>query len=162
MPSSFLQMWQPSTARSVSLDGLMPLPRGVPPSDLSPLVWPAKDPGDVLDYEFDITAALAGDPTDQVSSVTVSVQPYSGAADLTVGQTVALGAVAVIWLSSGQVGTTYAVSVSVGTLKGRVIGRTILLPVQQLNAIAPPLVPLTTDGGATITDQNNNPILVST
>ena len=44
MPSFVSQLWQPSTARSVTLDGLLPLPRGVIPSDLPPLVWPAKDP----------------------------------------------------------------------------------------------------------------------
>ena len=116
MPSFVSQLWQPSTARSVTLDGLLPLPRGVIPSDLPPLVWPAKDPGDVLDYQLDVSAALAGDPTDQVSAVTVTVVPSGGTGDLVVGRVVAQGAVAVLWLSAGQVGVVYAVQVSIGTL----------------------------------------------
>lgn len=160
MPSFVSQLWQPSTARSVTLDGLLPLPRGVIPSDLPPLVWPAKDPGDVLDYQLDVSAALAGDPTDQVSAVTVTVVPSGGTGDLVVGRVVAQGAVAVLWLSAGQVGVVYAVQVSIGTLKGRVIGRTVLLPVQQLAAVTPPPAPLTSEAGGVITDQNGNPILV--
>jgi hypothetical protein len=154
------QVWQPSSARTVTLDGLPPLPRGVIPADPPPLVWPAKDPGDVLDYEFDISAALAGDPTDQVATVTVAIVPNASPQDLALGRVIAQGAVAVLWLSAGQVGVVYAVQLSVGTLKGRVIGRTVLLPVQQLAAVQPPAAPLTTDAGGIITDQNGNPILV--
>lgn len=161
MATTVSQVWQPSTARSVSLDGLLPLPRGVLPADLPPLVWPAKDPGDVLDYELDISAAFAGDPTDAVSTVSVTIVPNLSSADVQVGRVVAQGAVAVLWLSSGQVGTVYSVQVSVGTVKGRVIGRTVLLPVQQLAAVQPPASPLTSDAGTIITDQNGNPILVS-
>jgi len=154
------QLWQPSTARTVSLNGLLPLPRGVLPADLPPLVWPAKDPGDVLDYEFDISAALVGDPTDQVSSVTVTLVPTGNPGDLTLGRVVGQGAAVVLWLSAGNIGVVYAVQISVGTLKGRVIGRTVLLPVQQLAAVQPPAAPLTTDAGSIVTDQNGNPILV--
>jgi hypothetical protein len=160
MSTTVSQLWQPSTARSVTLDGLLPLPRGVIPADLPPLVWPAKDPGDVLDYELDISAALAGDPTDQVSAATVTIVPSGNPGDLSLGRVVGQGSVAVLWLSAGVVGVTYAVQISVGTLKGRVIGRTVLLPVQQLAAVQPPASPLTTDAGSIITDQNGNPILV--
>ena len=153
-------LWQPSSARSVALDGLLPLPRGVLPTDLPPLVWPSKDPGDVLDYSLDISAALAGDATDQVVTVAVATQPSGGASDLQVGRVVASGASAVVWLSSGVAGTIYAVQMAVGTLKGRLIGRTVLLPVQQLATAPPPSNPLTTDAGNIVTDQNGNPILV--
>jgi hypothetical protein len=50
--------------------------------------------------------------------------------------------------------------VTVGTLNGRIIGRTVLLPVQQLAAVPPPSNPLLTDAGAIVTDQNGNPILI--
>jgi hypothetical protein len=160
MPSIVSQIWQPSSARTVSLDGPLPLPRGVLPADVPPMVWPAKDPGDVLDYQFDISAALAGDPTDQLSAVSVTIVPSGAPGDLAVGSILARGPVAVLWLSAGQAGYLYAVQISVSTVKGRVIGRTVLLPVQQLAAISPPAEPLTTDAGSIITDQNGNPILV--
>ena len=160
MPIAVSQVWRPSTARSVALDGLLPLPRGVVQSDLSPLAWPAKDPGDVLDYEVDASAVLAGDPTDQVATVAVSVAPSDSALDVQVGRVVADGPVAVIWLSGGQAGIVYAVQVSIGTLKGRLIGRTVLLPVQALAALASPSTPLNTESGTVMTDQNGNSILV--
>ena len=160
MSTTVSQIWQPSTARIVTLNGLLPLPRGVLPADLPPLVWPAKDPGDVLDYELDISAALAGDPTDQVATVAVTIVPNGDVGDLTLGSVVGQGAVAVLWLSAGVVGVVYSVQISIGTLKGRVIGRTVLLPVQQLAAVPPPTTPLFTDAGAVVTDQNGNPILV--
>jgi hypothetical protein len=131
------------------------------PTDLPPLVWPTKDPGDVLDYSLDLSAALAGDPTDQVVSIAVTTQPGGGVGDLVAGRMVASGTTAVVWFSAGVPGTTYSVQLSVGTLNGRVIGRSVLLPVQTLAAVAPPANPLTTDAGAIVTDQNGNPILIS-
>jgi hypothetical protein len=144
----------------VALNGLLPLPRGVMPSDLPVLVWPIKDPGDVLDYTLDLSPALAGDSTEQVATVGVTVSPTGNPGDLAVGQIVGNGTRAVIWLSAGVAGTIYSVQVTVGTLKGRVIGRTVLLPVQQLAGATSPLNPLTTSSGSIITDQNGNPILV--
>src|SRR5579862_7835963 len=109
MPQGVPPLWQPSSARSVALDGLLPLPRGVTRPDLPPLTWPIKDPGDVLDYSLDLSAALAGDPTDQVATVAVTTVPSGGAGDLLVGRIVGSGTSAVVWLSAGVAGTTYAV-----------------------------------------------------
>jgi ribosomal protein S28E/S33 len=156
------QVWRPSAARLVTLEGLLPLPRGVLPSDVPPLVWPAKDPGDVLDYALDASAALAGDSTDRIATVSVTLVPDVSSADLQLGNIVADGTVAVIWLSGGQAGTVYSVQVSITTLNGRIIGRTVLLPVQELAAIQPPTSTLTTETGAIISDQNGNPILIGT
>ncbi len=160
MAKAVSQHWRPSVARSVALDGSAPLPRGVLPSDIAPLVWPAKDPGDVLDYEIDASAVLAGDPSDQVATVAVTVVPAVSPADVQVGRVVAEGAVAVLWLSGGQAGTVYAVQVSIGTLKGRIVGRTVLLPVQAMARVLPAAVPLVAGDGTVVTDQNGNPILV--
>jgi hypothetical protein len=154
------QVSRPSMARAVTLDGLLPLPRGALPADLPPLAWPAKDPGDVLDYAIDATAAVAGDPTDRIATVSVAITPQSAPGDLALGAVVAEGATAVLWLSAGQVGTTYAVSVQLSTLNGRVIGRTVLLAVQQLAGAAAPTTTLSTPAGAVVTDQNGNPILI--
>ena len=154
------QVWRPSGARTVALDGMLPLPRGVVPSDVPPLVWPAKDPGDVLDFALDATAALAGDTTDRIATVAVTLVPQASSADLQLGNIVADGAVVVMWLSSGQAGTVYSVQVTMSTLNGRIIGRTVLLPVQEMAAVAPPAGVLTTEVGAIVTDQNGNPILI--
>src|SRR5580698_4439779 len=123
MPQGVPPLWQPSSARSVALEGLLPLPRGVMPTDLPPLAWPIKDPGDVLDYSIDLAAALAGDATDQVATLAVTVLPNGATGDLQIGRMVASGTSAVVWLSAGLAGTTYAVRLTVGTLKGRVVGR---------------------------------------
>ncbi len=154
------QVWRPSGARTVTLDGVLPLPRGVIPADLPPLVWPAKDPGDVLDYAIDAGAAFAGDSSDRIATVGVTIVPSASPADLQLGRVLADTDVAVMWFSAGQAGTVYSVQVQMSTLNGRTIGRTILLPVQQLATIAPPTTVLTTDTGAVVTDQNGNPILI--
>ncbi len=154
------QVWQPSNARRVALDGLLPLPRGALPSDVPPLVWPAKDPADVLDYALDASAALAGDPSDRVVTVGVVIVPNLSPADLQLGSVVADGGVATMWLSGGQIGIVYSVQITLSTLHGRIIGRSVLLPVLQIATAAPPTNMLTTAAGAVITDLNGNPILV--
>lgn len=154
------QVWRPSGARLVALDGMLPLPRGVLPSDVPPLVWPAKDPGDVLDFALDATAALAGDSTDRIATVNVTIVPQASAADVQLGNMLADGAVVVMWLSGGQAGTVYSVQITLSTLNGRIIGRTVLLSVQEMAAVQPPAGVLTTDVGAVVTDQNGNPILI--
>ncbi len=53
-------IWKPSTARTVVLDTFIPVPRGSAAIASAPLNWPAKDPADVLDYQFDISPALVG------------------------------------------------------------------------------------------------------
>ncbi len=154
------QVWLPSNARTVTLDGLIALPRGALPSDLPPLVWPAKDPSDVLDYALDLSAALSGDPGDRIVTVGATITPNLSSADLWLGNIVADGGVVAMWLSGGQVGTVYAVQITVSTLHGRIIGRSVLLPVQLLATAAPPTNMLTNSAGAVITDLNGNPILV--
>jgi hypothetical protein len=68
--------------------------------------------------------------------------------------------VAVVWLSGGQAGTTYRLQVTVTTESGRVLGRSVALPVLALAAQAPPAGALQSGGGAIITDENGNPILI--
>ena len=152
-------VWRPSSARRVVLDGFAPVPRGVTQSAPLPLSWPAKDPGDVLDYEFDISAALVGNEGDSIASVTATVTP-SAALDLTVQSIAADGAVAVFWFAGGQVGTTYVVQVAVTTTSGRTLGRAMLLPVLALATASAPASALTTNQGTVVTDQLGNPILL--
>lgn len=157
--STTTHVWRPSSARRVVLDGFAPVPRGTLPTTPAPLTWPAKDPGDVLDYEFDIAAALVGNRGDAIASVAVSISP-NAAGDLTLNSTAADGANAVLWFSGGQAGTIYSVHVTVVTANGRTIGRAILLPVLPLAAAAPSSEALTTQQSAAVTDQNGNPILL--
>lgn len=159
MSETLPRVWRPSTARRVVLDGFAPVPRGT--SQMAPplLAWPAKDPADVLDYELDITAAVAGHESDGIAAVSVLPTP-AGAGHLVVGEIAADGRVAVVWLSGGQAGTTYRLQVTVTTTSGRVLGRAVALPVLALAAQAPPSGVLQTPGGSIITDEDGNPILI--
>ncbi|MDE2197906.1 MAG: hypothetical protein KGJ41_02700 [Rhodospirillales bacterium] len=152
-------VWRPGCARRVVIDGFVPVPRGSVPLPYSPPSWPAKDPSDVLDYELDLSAALAGNAGDAIGSVAVAVTP-NATGDLVVNSVAMDGAVAVLWCAAGQAGTVYAVRVTAVTLAGRTIGRVVMLPVESLTVAAPPATALTTAQGAIITDQNGNPILL--
>lgn len=154
-----LHAWRPSSARLVVLDGFVPVPRGTLPATPATLSWPAKDPSDVLDYEFDVSAALAGNEGDMIASVTVTVTP-NGGSDLVLNSVVADGARAVMWFGGGQAGIVYTVGVTIVTATGRTIGRSVLLPVLALSNVSVPAISLTTDQGAVITDQDGNPILL--
>ena len=155
MSTPVTHIWRPSIARRVVLDGFVPVPRGVS-ANPSVLVWPAKDPADVLDYELDITAALAGNDTDTIATVDVLTTP----SDLTCAATAADGNLVILWLSAGTAGITYSVRVTIGTSGGRSIARAIQLPVLTLANAPPPPSSLTNGAGFAITDQNGNPILI--
>lgn len=159
MPTAAQRMTRPSSARRVALDGFVPVPRGSLAIAPAPLSWPAKDPSDVLDYEFDITLALAGDDSDSIATIDVAIQP-NAAGDLTMTAAAADGCVAVLWLAGGKVGTVYSVQVSIGTVAGRTLGRAVFLPVLALASAQPPASALTTAAGTILVDQGGNPILI--
>ncbi len=152
-------IWRPSSARRLAIDGFLPVPRGTLPSTPAPLSWPAKDPADVLDYEFDIAAALLGSEGDTIASVGVTIAP-SGSGDLLATSVAADGTAALFWFAGGQAGTVYTVQVNVITAAGRTLSRALLLPVLSLTAVSAAVTALTTDQGSVITDQNGNPILL--
>ncbi len=159
MPTIAQHVWRPSGARRAVLDGFVPVPRGSIPATPAPLVWPAKDPVDILDYEFDISAALLSNRGDSIATLDVSITP-NATGDLSVTSTGADGAIAVVWLDGGQVGTVYSVQITIGTVDGRTVSRVILLPVQSLAQASPPPNALTSDTGLIVTDQSGNPILI--
>ena len=159
MPTAAPQVVRPSSARRVVLDGFVPTPLGSLASAPAALSWPAKDPGDVLDYEFDISPALAGNDKDSIATLDVTINP-SATGDLTLTSSMADGKVAVLWLASGQAGTVYSVQVTIGTTAGRTIGRAIFLPVLALVSSAPPASALTTTAGSAVTDPSGNAITV--
>ncbi len=159
MPTVAPQLVRPSTARRVVLDGFVPTPLGNLATAPAVLSWPAKDPGDVLDYEFDISPALVGNDRDAIATIDVTIQP-SAAGGLTLTSSAADGKVAVLWLADGQAGTVYSVQVTIGTTAGRTIGRAIYLPVLALVSSAPPASALTTTAGSAVTDPSGNAITV--
>ncbi len=152
--------WQPSTARVVTIQGFGPFPRGTwqitPPN----LAWPVKDPGDTLDYVLDLSVALAGDVGDGIATLDVAIMP-ANSGDLRLVSSRADGNQAVLWLGDGLSGITYGVTVVIGTNSGRVLSRTISLPVQSLAAPMPFGNDITDQNGVPLTDQSGNPLTLS-
>lgn len=152
-------VWRPSVARVLVVDGFVPGPRGVPVRMLATPAWPAKDPADVLDYQFDIAPALTGNDGDAVATLDVAISP-ANPGDLSLASAAADGARAVVWLQGGQAGTTYTVTLTIGTQAGRTLSRSVLLPVVALSAAVTAAEALTTDTGTTLTDSSGNAILL--
>lgn len=152
-------VWRPSNARRVVLDGFSPVPRGGTGRGPSILIWPEKDPSDVLDYEIDIGPAILGNESDGVAAINISATP-AGTNDITITKVATDGDTVVVWISGGVAGTIYVVQVTISTVNGRTLHRSILLPVQALATAIVPSSILTTSFGAIVTDQNGNPILL--
>ena len=160
MPTTAAHVWRPSAARTITLDAFIPVPRGTVATVPALLSWPIKDPGDTLDYQFDIAPALIGNDGDAISTLDISINPAS-TGDLALVSTAADGARAVLWLSSGQPGTTYTVTLTIGTQAGRTIARSVLLPVATLAIVPVVTSPLQTETGAPLVDSSGNPILAT-
>jgi hypothetical protein len=160
MPTPAAHVWVPSCARVLKLDDFVPVPRGTPATAGVLASWPAKDPNDVLDYQFDISAALVGNRGDGISGLDVSIAP-NNPGDLVLNSCSADGASAVLWLAGGQIGTTYTVTLTLSTTAGRTLSRSVLLPVLALSNPPVPQDALDTDTGTPLTDQNGNPILIT-
>ena len=160
MPTAASHVWRPSAARTITLDAFVPVPRGTTATTPTPLSWPLKDPNDLLDYQFDIAPALIGNDGDAIATLDITINP-SNPGDLALASTAADGSRAVLWLSAGQPGTTYTVTLSIGTQAGRTIARSVLLPVVTLAIRPVAAAPLQTETGSTLTDSNGNPILAT-
>jgi hypothetical protein len=160
MPTPAAHVWKPNNARTVVLDAFIPVPRGSAAVAPPPLNWPAKDPTDVLDYQFDISPAVVGNPGDTIAALDVTIEP-NNPGDIVLNSVTVDGNVAVLWLSGGQAGTVYLLTLVITTINGRTIQRSILLPVLRLSVPAIPPNALVTDSGIVLTDQNGNPVLSS-
>ncbi|HEY0206470.1 MAG TPA: hypothetical protein VGC15_20245 [Acetobacteraceae bacterium] len=150
-------LYRPSVARVLVLDGTVPVPRGVRPGPRPS--WPAKDPADVLDYQFDISPALSGCHGDAVATLDVSITP-ADPGGVSLVSAAADGARAVLWLGGGQAGVTYAVTLTIGTQAGRTLSRAVLLPVQALSGGTSVSGVLQTETGAPVQDSAGNTITV--
>lgn len=160
MTTPATHVWKPSAARTVVVDSFVPVPRGSVAIAPPPLNWPAKDPIDVLDYQLNIGPAVIGNDGDTIATLDVEVAPRNPG-DLIVNSATADGTIAVLWLSGGQSGTVYTVTLMITTVSGRALQRSVLLPVLPLSTPPVPLNALDTNEGSALTDQNGNPVLTS-
>ena len=158
MPTTAAHVWRPSAARTITLDAFIPVPRGTTATIPAPLSWPLKDPGDLLDYQFDIAPALIGNDGDAIATLDITISP-SNPGDLALSSTAADGTRAVLWLSAGQPGIAYTVTLTIGTQAGRTIARSVLLPVATLAIPPATSAPLQTENGSALTDSKGNPVL---
>ena len=157
MPTQAAPVWRPSAARTIVLDAFLPPPRGGAALAPPPPAWPAKDPADVLDYQFDIAPALIGNDGDAIATVDVAVTP-SGPGHLALTGTRADGASAVLWFAAGIAGTVYAVQLSITTRAGRTLARGARLPVLALSVPAVAGNTLQDETGGELTDETGAPI----
>jgi hypothetical protein len=158
MSTTLSHVWKPSNARLVLIDSFIPVPRGSNAAAPPPLNWPAKDPGDVLDYILDIAPAIVGNDGDGIATVAVSLAP-SAPGDLELQSTTADGSRIVLWLAGGQAATVYTITFLITTTNGRSLHRSVLLPVLSLSVPVAPASAIITASGVMITDQNGNPVL---
>lgn len=149
-------VWRPGAARIVTLDAL-PVARGAPVRAPALPSWPAKDPADVLDYQFDVSPGTHDN--DGVATLDVTITP-AAPGGLQLVSAAADGGRAVLWLGGGAAGTTYAVTLTLGTRAGRTLARTVLLPVLRLTATGTGADPLHTETGAPVTDGAGQPLTV--
>ncbi len=160
MATTATHVWRPSNARRILLDTFIPVARGATAIAPPLLTWPTKDPGDILDYQIDIAPALVGNDGDSIATLDVQISP-SQPGDLSLTSSAADGTSAVLWFAAGQPNIVYTVSISIGTVNGRSIHRSILLPVLALSAASTPATALQTDTGFPITDQGGDPVLTA-
>lgn len=160
MATQAVYSWVASTARVIVLDGFGTVPRGTPQISQPLLQWPAKDPSDTLDYVLDISEAIAGNEGDAIMTLDIAISP-NNVGDLMLQSASANGFQAIMWMTAGFGGINYAVTVTVGTNSGRMLNRTLILPV--LSLATPPVPPqaIMDQTGAPITDQTDQPILAS-
>jgi hypothetical protein len=158
MTTTATHVWRPSAARSITLDAFVPVPRGTSATAPTLLSWPLKDPDDLLDYQFDIAPALIGNDGDAISTLDITIAP-SSTGDLALSSAAADGSRAILWLSGGQPGVTYTVTLKIGTQAGRTVARSVLLPVATLAVQSGTDNSITTDTGQALVDQNGNPIV---
>jgi hypothetical protein len=158
MSTPAIHVSKPSSARTVVLDAFIPVPRGAAAITPPPLNWPTKDPGDVLDYQFNISPALIGNEGDSIETLDVAISP-NNPGDLTLDLAQVDGPSAVLWLSGGQAGTVYTITVLISTVSGRALQRSILLPVLLLSVPVVPPSAIDVSAGVVLTDQNGNPVL---
>ena len=151
-------VWKPSKSRTITIDSFVPVPRGTVAVTPALLSWPSKDPADVLDYQVSIQPALTGNEGDCIESADIDIHPNQPG-DLSVDNVSADGATIIIWMSGGQSGVVYTVTIKTALASGRTLQRSIFLPVVALSSPSTPVNAIQTNLAGSLTDQNGNPIV---
>jgi hypothetical protein len=86
---------------------------------MSFLMWPDKDPDEVLDYKIDWATRLDGD--------TISSSTWMVSAGLTKNSDTSATTSTTIWLSSGVEGAVYQIVNEIVTVGGRTMDQTVVL-----------------------------------
>ena len=121
-----------------------------------PRVWPAKAPGDGLDYTLDCSGWVQ-DTNDPVATATATVTP----SDIQVVAVVVVAAKAILWLSSGSPGR-HIVAVTVTTVSGQTVTAHVALAIDpNVPVLAPEFPSLMTEGAAPIDAEDGTPILIN-
>jgi hypothetical protein len=105
------------------------------------LVWPDKNPNEVLDYSVDLSDDLL--PDEQIASVVVQIRP-SGVGELYVaGHSTSVYAQdnqAIVWLSGGVPGRFHLIRILVETDQGRTYEYFVTLRINEVPG-EPPVAP---------------------
>jgi hypothetical protein len=100
---------------------------------------------------------LSGNPGDSIATLDVAIAP-SNPGDLSLASAAVDGLRCVLWLQGGQSGTAYTVTLKIGTQNGRVVARSVMLPVIALANSATPPDALLTSSGTPLLDSLGEPI----
>jgi hypothetical protein len=116
----------PSPARTVVYTGWMAT--GDPAVVPVPMVWPGKQPTDVLDFTVDMLPWLEDGGDDLLEVVTVT-PPTITPGDVTINVLNVGGSTITCWLGNGQGGAVYPMEFSVSTQQGRTASFDVTLAV---------------------------------
>ena len=86
------------------------------------LTWPAKDPDEVLDYEIDWTARLAGD--------TINTSSWIMPSGITQDSVTVSPTKVKIWLSDGTEGEQYIIQNRIVTNGGRTMDQSVKIKIK--------------------------------
>ena len=108
----------PSPARTIPYVGWANI-GSLSPAPL-PMVWPVKEPADVLDYSVNVTAWLNDGGEDTLASVTVTpLSTVPGDVAIATPLIVTQPGLITAWLSYGQAGANYSLEYSIVTAAAR-------------------------------------------
>jgi hypothetical protein len=113
------------------------------------LIFPTKEPDEVLDYQIDATAKIA-DSADMITGVSVSIAPF-GTGELTTSRIAVNGSFITLWLSGGLPARIYQINVKVVTNAQRQYEWLIVAPISADLAVYPIRPPPYASFGPSIT-----------
>lgn len=88
-----------------------------------PVIWPSKDPDEVLDFTVDWSARLDGD--------TISTSAWTVPLGITAGVDTKTASTTTLWLSGGTLGSTYDIVNRIVTAGGRTMDQNLRLTIAE-------------------------------